>query len=504
MTIAGLIYRVNYSNTPVFELAVGDVAVMRRKNDSYMNATQILKAAGMEKTKRAKILDREVLIGDHQKVQGGFGKYQGTWIPLDKARQLAERHGIFHQIQPLLDIDPADFELYPEKDPTTTNKERKTTAAAKAAVESSPMVATPFSTDTMVIDNESVDWPDHDTIHTNDPGEHPQQQQPFSLLVDAALGRVKNVELLLKQGVDVGYTNHAGETALMQAVRHTHCYETKCFSRMLVALHDTLFTVDRDGQSALHHAVAFAANDTNDKAYPASMYYIKQLVSYGQQRLLSIKDINGDSAADIAMRSGLEAVAKVLLKGDSMQPCSTSSGSTAKGRDLVLSVQKAVDSIDTEYIAQLRERDQALEKAQGQLRKATQQLQQLQSKLQQKEVERRQQHAELNIPPLSLLEQCNMTREQWLEEQMKLLQAQVATHAQTRQVLSQQITQLQNRTSQTEIQCKRLIAACCNLPIDKVDLLLDPLLAAVESDPPDESFQQVVGFMDGVKRKRHQ
>lgn len=79
MTIAGLIYRVNYSNTPVFELAVGDVAVMRRKNDSYMNATQILKAAGMEKTKRAKILDREVLIGDHQKVQGGFGKYQGTW-----------------------------------------------------------------------------------------------------------------------------------------------------------------------------------------------------------------------------------------------------------------------------------------------------------------------------------------------------------------------------------------------------------------------------------------
>lgn len=79
MTIDSLIYRVNYTNTPVFELLVDNVAVMRRKNDSYMNATQILKAAGMEKTKRAKILDREVLIGDHQKVQGGFGKYQGTW-----------------------------------------------------------------------------------------------------------------------------------------------------------------------------------------------------------------------------------------------------------------------------------------------------------------------------------------------------------------------------------------------------------------------------------------
>ena len=242
-------------------------------------------------------------------------------IPLDKARQLAERHGLFHQIQPLLDIDPADYDLYPEKDPTTTSKERKTTstttisAATKPTVESSPMAATPFSTDTMLIDNESVDWTDHDTIHTNDPGEH--GQQPYSLLVDAALGRVKNVELLLKQGADVSRTNHAGETALMQTVRHTPCYENKCFSRMLVALHDTILMVDRDGQSALHHAVAFAANDTNDKAYSASMYYIKQLVAYGQQPLLSIKDINGDSAADIAMRSGLEAVAKLLLKGDS-------------------------------------------------------------------------------------------------------------------------------------------------------------------------------------------
>lgn len=244
---------------------------------------------------------------------------------MDKARQLAERHGIFHRIQPLLDIDPADYELYPEKDPTMSSKERKTTAtaaaaAAKSTVEASPMAATPFSTDTMLIDNESVDWTDHDTVNTNDAGDQHQQQQ-YALLVEAALGRVKNVELLVKQGADAGCTNHAGETALMQAVKHTHCYETKCFSRMLVALHDTILTVDRDGQSALHHAVAFAANDTNDKAYSASMYYIKQLVAYGQQALLSIKDINGDSAADIAMRSGLEAVAKVLLKSDPKQVC---------------------------------------------------------------------------------------------------------------------------------------------------------------------------------------
>jgi hypothetical protein len=44
-----------------------------------MNATQILKVAGIEKGKRTKILEREILPGEHEKVQGGYGKFQGTW-----------------------------------------------------------------------------------------------------------------------------------------------------------------------------------------------------------------------------------------------------------------------------------------------------------------------------------------------------------------------------------------------------------------------------------------
>jgi hypothetical protein len=35
--------------------------------------------AGIEKGRRTRILEREVLIGEHEKVQGGYGKYQGTW-----------------------------------------------------------------------------------------------------------------------------------------------------------------------------------------------------------------------------------------------------------------------------------------------------------------------------------------------------------------------------------------------------------------------------------------
>lgn len=63
----------------VYECMVRGIAVMRRRGDSFVNATQILKVAGIEKGKRTKILEKEILPGKHEIVQGGYGKYQGTW-----------------------------------------------------------------------------------------------------------------------------------------------------------------------------------------------------------------------------------------------------------------------------------------------------------------------------------------------------------------------------------------------------------------------------------------
>jgi hypothetical protein len=50
---------------------------MRRRADSWLNATQILKVAGFDKPQRTRVLEREVQKGEHEKVQGGYGKYQG-------------------------------------------------------------------------------------------------------------------------------------------------------------------------------------------------------------------------------------------------------------------------------------------------------------------------------------------------------------------------------------------------------------------------------------------
>jgi hypothetical protein len=61
---------------------VRGIAVMRRRADSFVNATQILKVAGVDKGRRTKILEKEILPGKHEIVQGGYGKYQGTWYAI--------------------------------------------------------------------------------------------------------------------------------------------------------------------------------------------------------------------------------------------------------------------------------------------------------------------------------------------------------------------------------------------------------------------------------------
>lgn len=77
-----ILNQASYSNIPVIEMTVGDVAAMKRVSDNCLNATQILKVAGIDKGRRTKILEKEIITGPHEKVQGGYGKYQGTWYAL--------------------------------------------------------------------------------------------------------------------------------------------------------------------------------------------------------------------------------------------------------------------------------------------------------------------------------------------------------------------------------------------------------------------------------------
>lgn len=86
-------------------MEVNGVAVMRRRNDSWVNATQILKVAGVDKGKRTKILEKEIQTGEHEKVQGGYGKYQGTWIKFERGVQVCRQYGVEEMLRPLLTYD---------------------------------------------------------------------------------------------------------------------------------------------------------------------------------------------------------------------------------------------------------------------------------------------------------------------------------------------------------------------------------------------------------------
>ncbi|CAI8500959.1 unnamed protein product [Hanseniaspora opuntiae] len=123
------IYRAKYSNVDVYELAHPTGSIMKRKVDNWVNATHILKAANFAKAKRTRILDKDVVNEEHEKVQGGFGKYQGTWVPLSLAISLAKKYNVYEDLKGLLNFVVKDGEAEPEPAPKHTHASKKNDTA---------------------------------------------------------------------------------------------------------------------------------------------------------------------------------------------------------------------------------------------------------------------------------------------------------------------------------------------------------------------------------------
>lgn len=128
------VYSATYSNVPVYEFNVGGNHVMRRRHDDWINATHILKVADYDKPARTRILEREVQKGTHEKVQGGYGKYQGTWVPLEHGRLLAERNGVLGKLLPIFDFIPGPISppQAPKHQTAASNKGPKIPKASQA------------------------------------------------------------------------------------------------------------------------------------------------------------------------------------------------------------------------------------------------------------------------------------------------------------------------------------------------------------------------------------
>ncbi|KAG6175389.1 hypothetical protein E4U51_000028 [Claviceps purpurea] len=132
------IYSASYSGVDVYEMEVNNVAVMRRRQDSWLNATQILKVAGVDKGKRTKILEKEIQTGEHEKVQGGYGKYQGTWIKFERGVEVCRQYGVQDILRPLLTYDMGqDGGVAGRGDFNTPTKEQAMAAQRKRLYSSS-------------------------------------------------------------------------------------------------------------------------------------------------------------------------------------------------------------------------------------------------------------------------------------------------------------------------------------------------------------------------------
>ncbi|SCU97921.1 LADA_0H09318g1_1 [Lachancea dasiensis] len=92
--------------------------VMRRCLDNWINITQVFKIASFSKTQRTKILEKESNMVKHEKIQGGYGRFQGTWIPLENAHYLIEKYNV----QDLVVSTILNFQLDPANPPIRRSK----------------------------------------------------------------------------------------------------------------------------------------------------------------------------------------------------------------------------------------------------------------------------------------------------------------------------------------------------------------------------------------------
>ena len=112
-------------------MIIYSMVVMRRRSDSWLNATQILKVANVDKGKRTKILEKEILSGEHEKVQGGYGKYQGTWVNYKRGRDFCRAYGVEELLRPLLDHDMGQDGSQPGKGGIETPTKEQAMAAQR-------------------------------------------------------------------------------------------------------------------------------------------------------------------------------------------------------------------------------------------------------------------------------------------------------------------------------------------------------------------------------------
>ncbi|CAD6504389.1 BgTH12-06119 [Blumeria graminis f. sp. triticale] len=346
-SIASRVYSATYSNIPVYEFQFGEGLkehVMRRRGDNWINATHILKAAGLDKPTRTRILEREVQKEKHEKIQGGYGKYQGTWVPLEQGEALAQRNNIFERLRPIFEYTPGD-ESPPAapKHSTAKPKASRRTAVSKTNNRTLPApsrnlddeyenISTQLENESVADDTTVASFMDldderyevapnstgygkrkratispHEQAHilysdelldyfmlSSDSVGHVKPEPPFNFNPDwiidneghtalhwaAAMGDVQIINELKHYGATLGFQNCRGETPLMRCVQFVNCQDKKTMPGVVRDLIETVDSVDFCNATALHHA---AAVTISRQKHSCARYYLDVILNMVQE-----------------------------------------------------------------------------------------------------------------------------------------------------------------------------------------------------------------------------
>ncbi|KAL9013084.1 MAG: hypothetical protein Q9173_002200 [Seirophora scorigena] len=332
------IYSATYSNVPVYEFNIGGYHVMRRRQDDWINATHILKVADYDKPARTRILEREVQKGTHEKIQGGYGKFQGTWVPLHEGRLLAERNGVLGKLRPLFDFIPGAISppQAPKHQTAASNKGPripKPPQIKKNMPPPSQMSEDPYGAinpqlnddesmagseigsesfmgeeelvygsrkrkrgpDTSYVEQQHTFYADSlldyfmlsesDRAYRLDPPpppdgfmvNHPIDDQGHTALHwGAAMGDIDTIRMFINRGARITAINKRGETPLIRSVIFTNNHEKQTMSRLVDILQDTLTARDHFGATVLHHVAMTTKSSSRKKS---ARHYLEVLLT---------------------------------------------------------------------------------------------------------------------------------------------------------------------------------------------------------------------------------
>ncbi|KAL2158261.1 hypothetical protein VTH06DRAFT_4582 [Thermothelomyces fergusii] len=338
------IYSATYSGIPVYEYQFGpDLKehVMRRREDNWINATHILKAAGFDKPARTRILERDVQKDIHEKIQGGYGKYQGTWIPLEHGEALAHRNNVYERLRPIFEFQPGNESPPPAPRHASKPKVPKARPAVPKWGSAAPFQedydnASQLNEDdtpdnltvasaSYMAEDDRYDMSHYSTGHRKrkreemlqdlteqqhamygdelldyfllsrneqpairpDPPANFQPDWPIdtekhtALHWASAMGDVEVIKQLKRFGATLASKNIRGETPFMRSVNFTNCYEKQTFPMVMKELFSTVDERDHSGCTVIHHAAVMKNGRVT--SHSCSRYYLENILNKLQE-----------------------------------------------------------------------------------------------------------------------------------------------------------------------------------------------------------------------------